>query len=68
MRTKYLKAFKKRGQKITSLNLEFYQYDFIKSKGLKVSVMARDLIDEFLKESYGQEYLRAKHDYLKENE
>lgn len=58
------KYFKNRAHKVSSVNIEFYQADFIALKKLNLSAITRDLLEKFLVENYGQKYLTLKHDFL----
>lgn len=56
--------YKKRGHKVTSINIEHYQDDFLKAQKINISLLARDLIEKFLSEHFGHKYTMAKNEYL----
>ena len=61
MKTKFLKnVLKSRRQKITTINLESYQLEILKTKNVNVSLLARSLIDDFLKKEFPGLYLEIK--------
>jgi hypothetical protein len=58
--------YKKRSHKVTSINLEHWQDDFLKSEKINLSLLARDLIEKYLMENYGPKYIMAKNENKKE--
>jgi len=59
--SKYLKIEDKpRTHKVTSANIFYEQAEFMEKKGLKSSTLIRDLLEDFLVKTYGQEYLKTK--------
>lgn len=58
--------YKKRKHKVTSINLEYYQDEFLKMEKINISLLARDLIEKFLMENYGNKYFLLKNELKKE--
>ena len=57
----YIKKDKKtRKHKITSINLESYQYDTIKELNIDLSKLVRELLEHFLSVNCPDEYFKNK--------
>jgi len=46
--------------------LEHFQDEFLKSEKINLSLLARDLIEKYLTETYGHKYTMAKNETKKE--
>jgi hypothetical protein len=58
---KYKKTkLENRGHKVTSVNLEVYQSETLKKENINLSLLVRDLLEDFLSKNFGKEYLRQK--------
>lgn len=54
---KYFKNERKgRRTKVSSINLEFYQSQLLKEKGLNLSLLVRDLLDLYLSREFPERY------------
>lgn len=60
----YLKITKKpRNHKVTSVNLDPAQIEFLDSKSLMLSPLIRDLLDDYLMKIHGPEYNEFKKNF-----
>jgi hypothetical protein len=54
------KAKKSRGHKVSSVNLETYQYETIKALNIDFSALVRFLVDKYFSVNYPDEYFKNK--------
>ncbi len=54
------KAKKGRGHKVSSVNIEFYQYETIKALNIDFSALVRHLVDKHLSVNHADEYFKNK--------
>ena len=58
---KYLKNVRKgHRMKVSSVNLEHYQAAILKAKGLNLSVLLRDFLDQYLEKEFPADFQKAK--------
>lgn len=55
----YAKNSRLREQRITTINLEKYQSDIIKSEKLNLSLLVRDLLKEYLEKNYSDKLIKS---------